>query len=77
MVLVASSRSASTELPSEQNHPGRRLEHAAQPIGEVRFTALRRDGITVIRCTSAIVAFTPAGEAFLWIVPFPEGRNAI
>ena len=36
MVLVASSRSASTALPREQNQPGRRLAQAAQPTGACR-----------------------------------------
>src|ERR1017187_3115193 len=36
MVLVASSRSARTALPSEQNQPGRRLEQAAHPTGACR-----------------------------------------
>ena len=36
MVVVASSRSARTALPREQNHPGRRFEHAAQPTGDCR-----------------------------------------
>lgn len=36
MVLVASSRSASTALPKEQNQPGRRLEQAAHPAGICR-----------------------------------------
>ena len=33
---MASSRSARTALPSEQNHPGRRLAQAAQPTGTCR-----------------------------------------
>ncbi len=36
MVEVASSRSANTALPREQNQPGRRLAHAAQPTGACR-----------------------------------------
>ena len=40
MVLVTSSRSASTALPSEQNQPGRRLAHDAQPTGDGRADAL-------------------------------------
>jgi hypothetical protein len=35
-VLVASSRSASTALPREQNQPGRRLAQAAHPTGTCR-----------------------------------------
>jgi hypothetical protein len=46
MVLVASSRSARTALPSEQNQPGRRLEQAAQPAGACRATFLGRPGAT-------------------------------
>src|SRR3954452_1085969 len=42
MVLVASSRSASTALPREQNQPGRRLEQAAQPTGTCLLIALCR-----------------------------------
>ena len=36
MVLETSSRSARTALPREQNQPGRRLEHDAQPSGDWR-----------------------------------------
>lgn len=36
-MLVASSRSASTALPNEQNEPGRRLAQAPQPTGDGQF----------------------------------------
>ena len=49
MVLVASSRSARTALPKEQNQPGRRLEQAAQPAGTCRVTCLCRV------CVSAVI----------------------
>lgn len=49
MVLVASSRSASTALPSEQNHPGRRLEQAAQP------TTAGRTPCPFRGCTAAVI----------------------
>jgi hypothetical protein len=50
MVLVASSRSARTALPREQNQPGRRLPQAAQPAGTGFATCFFR------ACTSAEIS---------------------
>jgi hypothetical protein len=55
MVLVANSRSASTELPREQNHPGRRFEQAAQPAGTCREMTLCRVGDSIEASESIIV----------------------
>jgi hypothetical protein len=59
MVLVASSRSASTELPSEQNQPGRRFEQAAHPTGACRARCFCR------LCASAVIS------APVMDLPFP------
>src|SRR5580692_10941508 len=55
MVLVASSRSAKTALPSEQNQPGRRLAQAAQPMGDGRAVCLIFEFSSSEICASAIV----------------------
>jgi len=55
MVLVASSRSARTALPREQNHPGRRFAQAAQPKGDDRPIFLGRICSSNVICVSAIV----------------------
>src|SRR5208282_5368882 len=57
MVLVASSRSARTALPREQNQPGRRLAQAAQPKGDDRPKCLGRVCSSNVKCVSAIVFF--------------------
>jgi hypothetical protein len=59
MVLVASSRSARTALPSEQNQPGRRLEQAAQPAGACRGTGFCRLEATASFSMCSIIAPLP------------------
>jgi hypothetical protein len=54
-VLVASSRSAKTALPSEQNQPGRRFAQAAHPSGDVRLNRGDRVCSSNEICMSAIV----------------------
>src|ERR1700730_13496141 len=54
MVGVANSRSARTALPREQNHPGRRLEHAAHPTGDCRLIGFWRTCETSTCCSSAM-----------------------
>ena len=43
---MASSRSAKTALPSEQNQPGRLLEQAAHPTGAGREPCVGRECVT-------------------------------
>ena len=62
MVVVASSRSARTALPNEQNHPGRRLEHAAQPTGDCRLIGFWRTCEISTWSTSAMVLPPRAGD---------------
>jgi hypothetical protein len=60
MVLVASSRSARTALPSEQNQPGRLCVQAAQPIGAKSILEFRRFRLTAGIAVSSM-AFSPVG----------------
>src|SRR5580698_3496269 len=60
MVLVESSRSARTELPSEQNQPGRRLVQAAHPAGTCQLNCFCGRCVCVaISALDMVVAFPP------------------
>lgn len=73
MVLVASSRSARTALPREQNQPGRRLAQAAQPAGTCRATCFCRACTPAGISTSAIVLPlpTPIEHLYRCCLPHP------
>ena len=64
MALVASSKSAKTELPREQNQPGRRLAHAAQPAGTCLERGFMRGGNPVVIPASVIATPFPTPEKY-------------
>lgn len=72
MVLVASSRSARTALPREQNHPGRRFAQAAQPKGDDRPKCLGRLCSSNVNCVSAIVFIFRSLSMRPALPPFPS-----